>query len=168
MAVTGYRGAYIAVLIGGNTFRWKFIERDEELISMLIDLEKNFWHHVQTNTPPPMDGSDASVRFLADRFPDSVPKSQIRLPNTATELLQQYDAACEQLNIAAEKKQYAENLLKEMMGNNEIGTAGDRVITWKSVVQERLDSKTLKAEHPVLCKQYTTKTSYRRFTVKAG
>ena len=23
MAVTGYRGAYIAVLIGGNTFRWK-------------------------------------------------------------------------------------------------------------------------------------------------
>ena len=36
MAVTGYAGAYIAVLIGGNTFRWKFVERDEELISMLI------------------------------------------------------------------------------------------------------------------------------------
>ena len=31
MAVTGYAGAYIAVLIGGNTFRWKFVERDEEL-----------------------------------------------------------------------------------------------------------------------------------------
>ena len=29
MAVTGYAGAYIAVLIGGNTFRWKFVERDE-------------------------------------------------------------------------------------------------------------------------------------------
>ena len=43
LAVTGYMGAYIAVLIGGNTFRsfrWKFIERDEELISMLI-------HHAQ-------------------------------------------------------------------------------------------------------------------------
>ena len=168
MAVTGYRGAYIAVLIGGNTFRWKFIERDEELISMLINLEANFWHHVLNNTPPPMDGSDASAKFLAERFPDSVPKSQITLPDKATELLQQYDDACEQLNIATEKKQYAENLLKEMMGNNEIGTAGDRVITWKSIMQERLDSKTLKAEHPTLCKQYTTKTSYRRFTVKAG
>src|SRR5699024_10110248 len=32
MAVTGYQGAYIAVLIGGNAFRWKFVERDEELI----------------------------------------------------------------------------------------------------------------------------------------
>ena len=168
MAVTGYSGAYIAVLIGGNTFRWKFIERDEELISMLIELERNFWKHVQDNTPPPLDGSDASARFLAERFPDSVPKSQITLPDTATELLQQYDTACEQLNFATEKKQHAENLLKEMLGNNEIGTAGDRVITWKSIAQERLDSKTLKAEHPTLCQKYTTKTSYRRFTVKAG
>lgn len=168
MAVTGYKGAYIAVLIGGNTFRWKFIERDEELISMLIELERNFWNHVQNNTPPPLDGSDASARFLAERFPDSISKSQIALPDTATELLQQYDTACEQLNIATEKKQYAENLLKEMMGNNEIGTVGDRVITWKSIAQERLDSKTLKAEHPMLCQKYTTKTSYRRFTVKAG
>ena len=168
LAVAGYKAAYIAVLIGGNTFRWKFIERDEELISMLIDLERNFWNHVQTNTPPPLDGSDASARFLAERFPNSVPKSQIALPDTAAELLAQYDTACEQLNIATEKKQYAENLLKEMMGDNEIGTAGDRVITWKSIVQERLDSKTLKAEHPNLCKQYTTKTSYRRFTIKAG
>ena len=168
MAVTGYRGAYIAVLIGGNTFRWKFIERDEELISMLVDLEENFWHHVQTNTPPPMDGSDASAKFLAERFTDSIPKSQITLPDTATELLQQYDTACEQLNIANEKKQYAENLLKEMLGSNEIGTAGDRAITWKSVVQERLDSKTLKAEHPALCKKYTVKNTYRRFSIKAS
>lgn len=42
MAVTGYAGTYIAVLIGGNTFRWKFVERDEELISMLIELETDF------------------------------------------------------------------------------------------------------------------------------
>lgn len=168
MAVTGYRGAYIAVLIGGNTFRWKFVERDEELISMLTELERNFWNHVRNNTPPPLDGSDASAKFLAERFPDSIPKSQIILPDTAAELLEQYDTACEQLTIATEKKQYAENLLKEMMGNNEIGTTGDRIITWKSIVQERLDSKTLKAEHPTLCQKYTTKTSYRRFTVKAG
>ena len=168
MAVTGYKGAYIAVLIGGNTFRWKFIERDEELIAMLIQLECNFWNHVQSNTPPPLDGSDASAKFLAERFPDSVPGSQITLPISATELLQEYDAACQQLTLATEKKQQAENLLKEMMGDHEIGTVGDRVITWKTIVQERLDSKTLKAEHPTLCKQYTTKTSYRRFTIKAS
>ena len=51
MAVTGYAGFYIAVLIGGNTFKWKFVERDEELISMLIELETAFWNHVQTVRP---------------------------------------------------------------------------------------------------------------------
>ena len=167
MAVTGYAGAYIAVLIGGNTFKWKFIERDEELISMLIQLETDFWNHVQDGTPPPLDGSDASAKFLAKRFPNSRPKSHIILPETADELLAQYDEACEELEAVTERKQKAENLLKEMIGENEVGTAGDRIITWKSVSQERLDSKTLRAEHPVLYKKYVNQTSYRRFSVKA-
>jgi len=168
MAVTGYAGTYIAVLIGGNTFKWKFVERDEELISMLIELESNFWHHVEELTVPPLDGSTASAKFLADRFHDSIPKSHITLPDTAADLLAQYDEACEQLEIVTERKQKAENLLKEMMGENEVGTTGDRIVTWKSVSQERLDSKTLKAEHPALYKKYANKSSYRRFTIRAA
>lgn len=168
MAVTGYKAAYIAVLIGGNTFRWKLVERDEELISMLIELEADFWHHVEDGTPPAMDGSNASAKFLSERFPDSVPKSQIALPDTATDLIQQYDTACEQLEVITEQKQEAENKLKELLGENEVGTAGDRIIVWKSVSQERLDSKTLKAEHPALYQKYANKTSYRRFTIKAA
>lgn len=168
MAVTGYKAAYIAVLIGGTTFRWKLVKWDEELIAMLIELEANFWHHVEDGTPPAMDGSAASAKFLSERFPDSVPKSQITLPDTAADLIQQYDTACEQLEAITEQKQEAENKLKELLGENEVGTAGDRIIVWKSVSQERLDSKTLKAEHPALYQKYTNKTSYRRFTIKAA
>lgn len=168
MAVTGYQGTYIAVLIGGNTFRWKFVERDEELISMIVELETAFWNHVQDLTPPPLDGSEASAKFLAERFPSSTPKSHITLPDTAADLLAQYDEACEELEAVTERKQKAENLLKEMMGDNEVGTAGGRIITWKSVFQERLDGKTLKAEHPKLCKKYTNKISFRRFEIKAA
>ena len=168
MAVTGYKAAYIAVLIGGNTFKWRCIERDDELISMLIQLEEDFWQHVQDGTPPPLDGSDAAKDFLAARFPDSKPSSHITLPDSAADLLAQYDDACEQLEAVTEQKQRAENLLKEMMGDNEVGTAGDRIVTWKSTSRESLDSKTLKAEHPALYKKYANKTSYRRFTVKAA
>ena len=168
MAVTGYAGTYIAVLIGGNTFKWRFVERDEELISMLIELETDFWSHVQNGTPPPLDGSDASAKFLAQRFPSSKPQSHIVLPNTAADLLAQYDEACEQLEAITERKQKAENLLKEMMGDKEVGTVRGRVITWKSVSQERLDSRTLKAEHPQLYKKYVNQTSYRRFTIRAA
>ena len=166
MAVTGYQGAYIAVLIGGNAFRWKFVGRDEELIAMLISLEEDFWRHVQKGTPPALDGSNASARFLAERFPNSVPQSEIALPRNAQKLLSQYDEACRQLEESTARKQEAENLLKEMLGDHEIGTAGNRVVTWKSVTQERLDTKTLKAEHPALFKKYASQTSYRRFAIK--
>ena len=54
MAVTGYAGAYIAVLIGGNTFRWKFVKRDEELISMLIQLEGDFWTELPRHWTVPL------------------------------------------------------------------------------------------------------------------
>jgi putative phage-type endonuclease len=168
LSVTGYKGCYVAVLIGGNSFRWKFIERDEELIEMLIQLEAEFWDCVQSDVPPSLDGSEASVKFLLQRFPDSVPESKIELPANATELIRQYDEACEQLKQIEEQKQEAENLLKQMLGDNETGIAGDRVITWKSVSQERFDNKTLKAEHPTLYKKYANKSSFRRFTVKAA
>ena len=54
-----------------------------------------------------------------------------------------------------------------MLGEHEAGTAGEHIVTWKNVVQERLDSKTLKAEHPTLYKKYANKTSYRRFAIKS-
>ena len=73
------------------------------------------------------------------------------MPDAAAGLLAQYDEACEQLKAVTEQKQKAENLLKEMLGNNKVGTADGRVVTWKSVAQERLDNKILKAEHPTLC-----------------
>lgn len=168
MAVTGYQGTYIAVLIGGNQFRWRFIERDEELISLLIKLEAAFWNHVKSVTPPPLDGSEASAKFLAERFPNSVPNSQIVLPDVASDLIDQYDLACQQLETVKEQKQQAENLLKEMIGEHEIACVGDRTITWKNISQERLDTKTLKAEHPTLYKKYANQTSYRRFSIKAA
>ena len=168
MAVTGYRGFYIAVLIGGNTFRWKFVERDEELISMLIELESDFWYHVQDLTPPPLDGSKASAQFLAERFPNSTNKTQLKLPDSAAQLIEEYDSACEQLEVLNEQKQKAENQLKQMLGDHESASAGNHIITWKSISQERLDSKTLKAEHPTLYKKYSNQTSYRRFSIKAA
>jgi predicted phage-related endonuclease len=168
MAVMGHKGAYAAVLIGGNRFKWFFIERDDNLIDMLIRLERAFWQHVQDGVPPPLDGSEASAKFLSERFPNSVPASTIELPDTAVDLIRQYDAACEQEEHYAGEKTEAENLLKQMLGVNEAGVAGDRVVTWKSITQERLDSKTFKADHPALFKRYAASSSYRRFSVKAA
>jgi len=166
MAVTGYKGAYVAVLIGGNTFKWKFIERDEEIITFLIKLEGDFWGHVQSGVPPSLDGSDASTDFLSKKFPNSTPLSSIELPNAALSLLAQYDDANEKVNLYTEQKQEAENLLKQLIGEHEVGIIADRVVTWKTFTQERVDTKTLKVEHPTLCKKYSNKITGRRFSIK--
>ena len=168
MAVTGAGGAYIAVLIGGSKFKYSYVERDNDLIEVLIKLESEFWDHVQKIEPPQLDGSDTSVEYINQRFPDSIPQSKIELPDKAVELIEQYEAACERLGKATEDKQYAENLLKQMLGDNEIGTSGRNLVSWKSVVQERLDSKTLKVEHPTLYRKYANKSSHRRFSIRAA
>ena len=167
MAVTGFKAAYIAVLIGGNTFKWRRVERDDEIISALIQLENDFWECVERDMPPQIDGSDASAKFLAEKFAESK-KAQINLPNEAEKLIEQYSEACERLNEFTEQKQLAENKLKEMLGENEIGVIGGNVVSWKGVSQERIDSKTLKSEHPTLYKKYANSTSYRRFSIKSA
>lgn len=167
MSVTGYKGTFIAVLIGGNTFKWKYIERDDEIIEMLIHLEADFWEHIVNKTPPPLDGSEASEKFLSDRYPESIPQSRIILPPEADVLIKEYDKETAILNEAAERRQRAENLLKEMLGDNESGTSKNKIISWKSIFQKRFDSKSLRAEYPDLYKKYVNRISYRKFSIKA-
>lgn len=167
MAVTGFKAAYIAVLIGGNTFRWQLVKHDDEIVSALVQLESEFWDCVKNETSPPIDGSDASAKFLAEKFSESK-KAQIELPESATALINDYEAACAKISEMTEQKQLAENLLKQMLGENEVGIIGENIVSWKTVSQERLDSKTLKSEHPTLYKKYANSTSYRRFSIKHG
>ncbi|HWQ88883.1 MAG TPA: YqaJ viral recombinase family protein [Desulfitobacteriaceae bacterium] len=165
LAVTSLAGAYIAVLIGGNQFKWYFIARDEDLIALLIELEVRFWHHVETQTPPPLDGSEASSELLGRLYPQAN-KKQIILPDDALPLLSQYEEASAEEKSAAESKNEAVNKLKALLGENESGTLGERIITWKSISSERLDTKTIKSDLPEVYAKYLSTSSYRRFSIK--
>jgi len=166
MAVTGYAGAYIAVLIGGNTFKWTFLERDEDLISTIVQREADFWERVESDIPPSLDGSEASAKFLNKRFPTAISQSKVQLPESAAELITQYETARQKAERYTEQKQRAENLLKQMLGDSAAGVIGNKVIGWTNVSQERFDSKAFKSENSDLYKQYTNQSSHRRFTVK--
>ena len=167
LCVTGYNGAYIAVLIGGNTFQWKYIPRDEEIISMLIRTERDFWMLVEDDVPPQLDGSDACTKFLSKYYADSLAKSKIKLPESAVDLIKEFTEAKELEDTIIKRKQKAANMLKQMLGEHEIGTIGDSYVKWSSVIQEKFSAELLKAEQPEIYKKYIVKSSYRRFTVKA-
>lgn len=167
MAVTGYEAWWIAVLVGGNKFIHKKVERDEELINYLITIEKNFWEeHVLKENPPAFDGSESSVDLLKALYPESEPDTEILLSSD----YQPYLDALDQVNVElkeleVQKKEY-ENKIKAAMGENETAISGERLITWKSIVSNRFDSKRFSKEFPELYYKFTKPSSYRRFAVK--
>ncbi|WP_088293641.1 YqaJ viral recombinase family protein [Bacillus mycoides] len=167
MAVTGYKAWWIAVLIGGNKFIYKKIDRDEEIIQYLIDIEKDFWlNHVEKRIPPMFDGSDASSTLLKEMYPDSVEDSEIELGNEVELLIEARDQVDKEIKVLEEQKTEYENKIKAKLGSNEIGKTENYKVSWKTQTSNRIDSKRLKEEQPKLYKQYSKESKSRKFTVK--
>ena len=166
LCVTGYNGAYIAALIGGNSFQSKFVKRDEELISMIIRYERDFWMHVQDGVPLPPDDSKACGEFLSRQYPGSIAKSKIMLPDNVADLIRQHSIADEQMEIFKKQKQKAENTMKQMLGEHEMGIVGDGYVKWSTVTQNKFNAKLLEAEQPEVHAKYKVESTYRRFTIK--
>lgn len=166
MAVTGYERAYIAVLIGGNTFKYTVVDKDEELISMIIQIEKQFWDCVVSDIPPEVDGSESCTNMLNSLYDSSKKGKSIILPNEAQELIEEYNKNKEQESYYTEKKNECINKLKSLMEDNEVATINNLTITWKSSVSERIDTKKLKEEKPEIYNKYLKKINMRRFMIK--
>ncbi|QDD87552.1 hypothetical protein [Pseudomonas oryzihabitans] len=69
LAVTGKHVADVAVLLGGQQWQIHRIERDEASIAQLIEGERQFWHYLDTDRPPPADGSFSAGKALTRLYP---------------------------------------------------------------------------------------------------
>ncbi|MGG1344134.1 lambda-exonuclease family protein [Bacillus toyonensis] len=167
MAVTGYEAWWIAVLIGGNKFVYKKIERDEDLIQYLIDIEKDFWlNNVEKNEPPMFDGSGASTELLKHLYPESIGDSFVSLGKQEELLIEARDQVDREIKVLQEQKAEYENKIKAKLGINEVGATENYKVYWKSYTTNRFDSKRFKADHPDLYEQYAKESQARKFTVK--
>ncbi len=166
MAVTGYPVWYVAVLIGGQEFKYYQIPRDNTFINELIQAEREFWNLVETGTPPPLDGTKASTELVKKLYPQAEAGKEIELPFEAFELIQQYEQACEEEKRIQLIKDEAANKLKDMLGTAEKGTIHGRTVIWQNVVSKKLDTKALKKEYPDIYEQFAQESVYRRFSIK--
>lgn len=148
MLVTGLTTWYIAVLIGGQHYDYKCILRNDDDIDYLAQKEEEFWDMVQTMTPPPIDGSRSTTEAIQDQYPGGQTEP-VELPQEAAEALALID------NAKAERKRLddiimtQENVIKCLMGDDEIATIGDRKVTWKNQKGRiTVDTKKLKKEFP--------------------
>jgi putative phage-type endonuclease len=167
LAVTGLQYGYIAVLIGGQRFLHQLVERNEEIIQYLTQIEGEFWKLVESRTPPPVDGSQAATDLLDMLYPaDEAKPEQMMMPPTAMNLIAEYEQAKAEAKAASERADEAANKLKAILGEYEIGIADDREIRWKQITSNRVDPKSLKAKYPAIYAEMVKESHYRKFEVR--
>lgn len=154
LSVTGFDFAYLACLIGGQRLEWRRVARDDEAIGHLNSIEAEFWQRVEDRRPPPADGSEATGDLLARLYDVEVDKIAV-LPPEALDLIGERAAAKAQAKAAEARARLAENRLKQMLADCELGVLdGDVICTWREIPEATVDA-------------YVRKP-YRRFNVPKG
>ena len=141
MAVTGaIRTSYIAVIIGGNHFEYRIIERDDKMIADIIAMEKQFWE----------------VNVIG---------KTVILPSEIILMCEKYSLISDSIDKLSTEKEMVCNRIKNSLKENEIGVAGDYKISWKQINSTRFNQTKFKAENPELYSKYVMQSCYRRFNI---
>lgn len=151
MAVTDYEGWYLAVFIGFGEFKYYYIERNEDIINKLIEVEHQFWNeNVLAKVMPAVDGAESTDEALSKMYPESE-NTTIELPQHIS-TLNQIDALEKQVEPLKQEIDRLKQTIKADMGVNEVAHIGTSKATWKTtkgrtkwanVAKENLDLSTI-------------------------
>lgn len=165
LAVTGLQYAYVACLIGGNSYKVFNIERNDEECEFILENVEWFWKtYVETKNPPPPDGSEhysqyqkSKINDLEDNAVDFEPDSSIN----------RYDEISEQIKILEkEQNSIKQSWIDKMIESNASkATIGEHKISTIIQTRETIDKKKLKEEIEDYEKFFTKKeTKFYKFT----
>lgn len=146
LAVTGCERAYLAVLINGREFKTFTLERNQDEIDALMRAEKDFWDHVESNTPPLVDGSDSTADAIETLYAEENGEYCDLFGMNA--YLTERDAIVAKIADLTAQKTEIENKVKERMGEFAYGSTDDYKVTWKSQTRTTFDHKALAADFP--------------------
>lgn len=170
LAVTGKQAADIAVLICGQDLQIHRVVRDEGMIARLVELERQFWRYVETDTPPPADGSDSADVALRCLYPNdsgnTIDLSQdLEMSAAFSDLLAVREVLTTNVLLEAQLKQR----IQQRMGDatKVMFETGD--VTWKrSKDGTGFDAARLLKDQPELLQSYSlVKPGSRRFLVNS-
>lgn len=159
MFTAGLERVWFPVLHGRRLEIYE-LERDEADIAMMFDRAREFWFdHVVAGTPPPVDGSDATLTALAEVYPTHTPDTSADVPADAVAELV---AAKAEKKTAEAREKTAKARLAEALGDAEEGlVAGRRAVTYRTQSRAGVDLTRLRNDHPDLVAQYDTTTEFR-------
>ena len=173
LGITGRKIGHIAVLIGGQSFKYKQIEFDAELFETMVEAAKEFWGHVQEDTPPAIMPTDdetlkdlysTSSEVMIKLYPEDDATTQ------AVQTLEDKIAYLQEIKMHIknyqDEQKSIETTIKDIIKDN-LGIETPRyVVTWKSQSTPKFDTKSFKETHEDLYKQFSQKTTYRVMKIK--
>lgn len=170
MNVLNKKYCYIAVLIGGQKFIWKRVDRDQELIDMITERLVEFWEtNVLDGQEPVIDGSEATSEFLKEKYSDST-EEETTLPASFDDLVdQKRELKKAKKEIETAIRQVDNEIINELGKRKaSIGIAPRNIISWKLVSTKRMNSKKLAEKYPEVAKdeEIYNVTESRRLTEK--
>ena len=137
-------------------------------LGFLIELERQFWHYVETDTPPPADGSASAETALRCLYPKDKGnvvdfKDDRHLSSVFADLVAVRDDIANREAIEAQLKQ----TLQQHMGEASIALFETGKISWKrSKDSYGIDMARLLEDQPEIPQQYAmTKPGSRRFLI---
>jgi putative phage-type endonuclease len=170
LAVTGKQAADVAVLICGQELQVHRIDRDEGMIAQLVELERQFWRHVELDQAPPADGSDSADTALRCLYPRDTGQTvdlsgDLKMSAVFSDLLAVRQVLATNVDLEAQLKQR----IQQRMGETSRAIFETGEVTWKrSKDGVALDTARLLKAQPGLLQTYAVaKPGSRRFLVNA-
>lgn len=164
LACTGFEQADVAVLFGAADFDIFEVQRDQELIDLIILAEVTFWNnHLLPGIPPePTTPADRNIRW---------PRSQAKAVEGDEYAHLIADLKAVRMGIAAMEKQKEEieAQIKDVLQDNDTLTIGGKAaVTWKQSKASMVFNKDLfSIEHPELFRKYfVERPGSRRLLIK--
>lgn len=167
MSVCNADAWYIAVVIYGKAFKYYRIERDDEAIELIIQIEKDFWYnHIIPKVLPDPDGSKTADTAIAERFKAS---QNITIPLSGfNDRLQRRQELIKVIDHMEREKRQIDQELKLYLGDAEVAENDQYRVSWRNISRNSLDEKRLKEEQPQIYEKYRKVTTSRRFSVKVA
>ena len=166
MLVTGKPKWFLAVLVFQRGLFIFEIERNEEEIAVLADIEKTFYENCIVNKhEPPADGEKATTEAINKVFERSEPGVEVDLGlyKSDVDLYLELKAQRDEIDKLMDDKL---NSIKTFMREAERGICGDHKVTWKTQIRNNFDKKRFAADHPEIdLSQYMKQTTSRPFKI---
>ena len=163
--------AFLPFLIGGNDFRIYHVERDDTLISQLIEIGEAWWKaYVETGVAPEPDGSLDDMRSRLSLHPRDSGDILDATPEL-DDLARQLAEVKARLDEAEAQKEALELQLKNIIGDASGIAGADWSCTWKKAKDSKAtDWKAACAKagvsQEIIDACTSTRTGARRFLFK--